>query len=87
MMMTLMFFCIWLAGWLDIKTYALQFRTDNILTSYNFRLIAGQPTGKSVHCTADPGSALWGTNRNSGFHKLSRPSKCVNFTLDIFSLN
>ena len=26
--------------------------------------------------------ALWGTNRNSCFHKLSRPSKCVNFNIE-----
>ena len=26
-------------------------------------------------------NALWGTNRNSCFHKLSRPSKCVNISV------
>ena len=26
-------------------------------------------------------SALWGNNRNSCFHKLSRPSKCVTFNV------
>ena len=26
-------------------------------------------------------AALWGTNRNSCFHKLSRPSKCVSFNV------
>ena len=27
-------------------------------------------------------TALWGTNRNSCFHKLSRPLKCVNFNVE-----
>ena len=31
--------------------------------------------------TGSGNAALWGTNRNSCFHKLSRPSKCVNFNV------
>ena len=38
------------------------------------------PPPQSQMCVPEY-NALWGTNINSCFHKLSRPSKCVNFNV------
>ena len=54
------------------------FITALIFYHYTGMMIKNLPLQQSV-LKQGKANALWGTNRNSLFHKLSKPSKCMNF--------